>query len=67
MGDNPSTIPGHDVTLDDFRLCEVPGCIWHVLEPARRCSEHGGPKGPEVAFADDGALLDARHMTLTDD
>lgn len=51
-------------SLDDFTLCEVPGCIWRVLRPATLCSQHSDYRGPEYAEADDGSLLDARHMNL---
>lgn len=54
-------------SLDDWRLCEVPGCQWHVLEPATRCSDHGGGDGPEYWESDDGELLSTRHMNLLED
>lgn len=54
-------------SLDDWRLCEVPGCQWQVLEPATRCSDHGGDPGPEFWESEDGEVLNTRHMNLLED
>lgn len=51
-------------SLDNWRLCEVPGCQWHVMLPATRCSDHGGEIGPEFWESDDGEILTTRHMNL---
>ena len=56
------TLPGR--SLDDYRICEVPGCQWHVLEPSTRCSEHGGQDGPEYWEDEDGVILVTHHMDL---
>lgn len=52
------------LSLDEYRLCEVPGCGWHVLHPATRCSEHGGPETPEYWESEDGEILVTHHMDL---
>lgn len=61
---NDSPLP----TLDDFVRCDgnAGGCIWNVLRPATRCSEHSDYDGPEYAEADDGTLISARHMEVDD-
>lgn len=51
-------------SLDSFRRCEVPGCIWRVLEPHTRCTDHGGEGGPEYAESDEGDILSARHFDV---
>lgn len=50
----------HDqpMTLDDFRSCEVSGCLIQVLEPEHRCASHGGhPKAAYLETSDGEPLL----------
>jgi len=56
----PDWPPGND--WQRFTRCEVEGCDWHVLRPATRCSEHGGPDAPEYWESPDGELLVTHHM-----
>lgn len=50
--------------LDHWRRCEVDGCSWQVREPRRRCTDHGGPIGPEYWESESGEILMTRHMNL---
>lgn len=52
-------------SLDAFRSCEVPGCIWNVKLPATRCAHHGGPKSAQYATTSDGELLDWKYIVVS--
>jgi hypothetical protein len=61
-------IPAHAAhmnSLDAFRSCEVPGCVWRVKLPASRCQSHGGPAGPQYAETSDGEIIDWRYIVVS--
>ena len=48
-------------SLDEFRKCGIPGCVWRVLGD-RVCYQHGGRKAPQYVCDSEGAIVDTRFM-----
>lgn len=48
-------------SLDAFRKCAIPGCMWRVLvDPV--CYQHGGKKTAQYVCGSDGEILRERFM-----